>query len=70
MVVGGYISVDVMNPIGWYQELFVVNVQILDYKIGHYVRPNKVAFKYLDLKRNVNPNAHVRVFNFTIKANI
>jgi hypothetical protein len=33
------------------------------------MRPNMVAFKYLDFKKYVNPNAHVRVFNYVMKAN-
>jgi hypothetical protein len=32
--------------------------------------PNMVAFKYLDFKKDVNLDAHVRVFNFVVKANI
>jgi hypothetical protein len=28
-----------------------------------------VALKYPDLKKDVDPDAHVRVFNFAIKAN-
>ncbi len=28
-----------------------------------------VAFKYLNFKKNVDPNAHVRVFNSAMKAN-
>jgi hypothetical protein len=42
---------------------------ILDHRNDHYVRPNKVAFKYLDFKKDADPNAHVKVFNFAIKAN-
>jgi hypothetical protein len=38
-------------------------------KNGHSVKPNKVAFKYLDFKKNVDPDAHVRIFNFVVKAN-
>jgi len=33
------------------------------------MRPNKVALKYLDLKKNVDPNVHVKVFNSAMKAN-
>ncbi len=39
---------------------------ILDHRNDHYVRPNKVAFKYHDFKKDVNPNVHVKVFNSTI----
>ncbi len=37
---------------------------------GHYVGLNKVAFNYFDFKKDVNPNVHVRVFNFVVKANV
>jgi hypothetical protein len=40
---------------------------ILDHEDGHYVRPNKVAFKYPNFKKDVDLNAHVRMFNSTIK---
>jgi hypothetical protein len=33
------------------------------------MRPIKVAFKYHDFKKNVDPDVHVRMFNFTMKAN-
>jgi hypothetical protein len=33
------------------------------------MRPNKVTLKYLDLKKDANANANVRVFNFAMKAN-
>jgi hypothetical protein len=33
------------------------------------MRPNMVALKYLDFKKNVDPYAHVRVFNYVVKAN-
>ncbi len=36
---------------------------------GHYVRPNIVALKYLDFKKNVDPNVHVRMFNCVVKVN-
>jgi hypothetical protein len=69
MVVGGYISVDGMNPRGGYQEPFVVTTQIFVHKDGHHIRPNRVASKHLNLKKYVNPNAHVKVFNSAVKAN-
>jgi hypothetical protein len=28
-----------------------------------------VALKYLDFRKNVDPDAHVRMFNFVIKTN-
>jgi hypothetical protein len=70
MAIKRYRSVDAMNPKGGYQEPFVVITQIPDHKDGHYVRLNMVALKYLDLKKDVDPNVHVKVFNSTIKANV
>ncbi len=34
------------------------------------MRPNRVFIKYLDFKKNVNPNAHVIVFNSIVKVNV
>jgi hypothetical protein len=48
----------------------VVTTPILVHKNGHYVRPNKVALKYLYFKKDVDLNVHVRVFNFVIKTNV
>ncbi len=58
-----------MNSRGGYQKSYVVTILILDHRDGHYVRPNKVAFKYLDFKKDVDPNAHVKMFNFAVKEN-
>jgi hypothetical protein len=33
------------------------------------VKPNKVALKYLDFKKDVDPNVQFKMFNFTMKAN-
>jgi hypothetical protein len=33
------------------------------------VKPNKVALKYLDFKKDVDLDAHVKVFNFAVKEN-
>ncbi len=70
MAVGRYKSVNAMNPRGGYQKPFVVTTQIFDHKNGHYVRPNRVALKYLDLKKYVDLDVHVKVFNFVVKANV
>jgi hypothetical protein len=43
--------------------------QIHDHRNGHFVRPNKVAFKYHAFKTNVNIDVHVKMYNFTINAN-
>ncbi len=59
-----------VNPIGGYQEPYVINAQIYNQKYGHFVRPNMVAFKYPNFKKNVDPDVHVKVFNSTIKANV
>jgi hypothetical protein len=61
--------VDATNLGGGYRETSVVTTPILDHRNGHDVRPNKVAFKYLDFKKNVDPNVHVKVFNSAIKTN-
>jgi hypothetical protein len=53
MDVGGYINVDVTNLRGRYQEPSIITAQILDNRDGHYVRPNRVAFKYPDLKKRL-----------------
>jgi hypothetical protein len=70
MVARRYISVDVANPRGGYQKPFVVIPPIPNHENGHYVRPNKVACKYPNFKKNVDPNSHVRMFNSTIKENV
>jgi hypothetical protein len=67
MDVGKYRNVNAMNPRGGYQEPFVVTTPIFYHRYGHYIRPNKVALKYHDFKKNVNPNAHVKVFNSVVK---
>ncbi len=69
MAIGRYKSANVANQRGGYQEPSIITVPILDYKDGHYVRLNKVAFKHPDFKKNVDLNVHVKVFNFGIKTN-
>jgi hypothetical protein len=44
--------------------------QILDHRDGHYVKPNRVTLKYFDFKKDVDLNAHVKVFNFVVKTNV
>jgi hypothetical protein len=70
MAVGRYRSANVTNPKGGYQKPYVISVPILDHKYGHYVRPKRVAFKYPNFKKDVDPNAHVKVFNFVVKPNV
>jgi hypothetical protein len=36
---------------------------------GHSIRPNRVALKFPNFKKNVDPDAHVRVLNFVVKVN-
>ncbi len=70
MAIGGYRSGDVMHLRGGYREPYVITAPILDHKNGHYLRPNMVIFKYLDLKKDVDLDVHVRMFNFVIKTDI
>jgi hypothetical protein len=51
MVVRGYKSVNATNPRRGYWKPFILTAPIPNHKDGHYVRPNMVAFKYLDLKK-------------------
>ncbi len=55
---------------GGYQEPIVITAPNFDKRNGHYVRPNRVALKYFDFKKDVDPNAHVTMFNFIIKTNV
>ncbi len=65
----GYKSTNFINPRGGYQKPCIVTTIIHNHKNGHFVKPNKVAVKYLDFKKDANLDAHVRVFNFAMKAN-
>ncbi len=62
--------VDVVHSKGEYQEPIIVILPILDHRDGHYVRLNKVVFKYRNFKKNVDPDDHVRVFNYRVKTNV
>jgi hypothetical protein len=68
--VGGYKSTNAKNPKGWYKKPFVIIQGILDHKKNHFVRPNRVAYKYLDFKKDANRDVHVRVFNYVGMANV
>jgi len=70
MDVGRYKSRYDPNPIGGYREPYVISAQIPNHRDGHSVRPNKVALKYLDFKKDIDPYAHVKMFNFIMKANV
>jgi hypothetical protein len=69
MVTKGYKSANVANLKRGHWKPYVVTTPILDHRDGHYVRPNRVAFKYPNFKKHVDLNVHVKVFNFTIKVN-
>jgi hypothetical protein len=70
MAIRRYKSANAMNLKKGYQKPYVVRAPILDHEDGHYVRPNKVALKYPDFKKDVDLVAHGRVFNFAIKENV
>ncbi len=69
MVVRRYRNTYVENPIGGYGKPSIGTTKIPNHKNGHSIRPNKVALKYPNFKKHVNLDAHVRVFNYVIKAN-
>jgi hypothetical protein len=64
MVIRRCKNVNVVHSRGGYREPIAVTIPIFDHRYGHYARPNRVAFKYPNFKKNVNPNVHVRMFNF------
>jgi hypothetical protein len=70
MVIGRYKNVNAINPKKWYKKPSTIIIPIFNHKDGHYVRPNNVALKYPDFKKNVDPNSHVKMFNSTVKANV
>jgi hypothetical protein len=69
IIVGRCISIDVVHKKGGYWEPIDVTTLILDHKNGHYVRPNKVVFKYPNFKKDVDLDVHARMFNSAVKAN-
>jgi hypothetical protein len=64
-----YKSTDVKDSKGGHQKPSVITQGISNHKHGHFVRPNMVALKYLDFKKNADPDAHVKVFNLVMKVN-
>jgi hypothetical protein len=70
MVAKGYKNVDAMNPKRGYQKPCTVIAPIFHHINDHYVRPNKVALKYPNFKKDVDPNVHVKVFNSILKTNV
>jgi hypothetical protein len=69
MATGRYKSIDATNPRGGYRKPSAIITQFFYHKDGPYVRPNKIALKYPNFKKDVNLNVHVRMFNFVVKAN-
>jgi hypothetical protein len=69
MAVGRCKNANVMHSKVGYRKPITITTQILDHRDGHCVKPNKVALKYLDFKKDVDLDVHVKVFNFAIKAN-
>jgi hypothetical protein len=63
MAIKRYISANVMDPKGGYQEPILVTTPILDHRYSHYVKPNKVVLKYPDFRKHADVDAHVKVFN-------
>jgi hypothetical protein len=70
MAIKRYKIANAMNLRRGYRKPYVVRAPILDHGDGHYVRPNKVALKYPDFKKDVDLVVHARVFNFAIKENV
>ncbi len=69
IVVGRCRSADALYLRGGYREPIVVTTPNFYHKNGHYVRPNRVVLKYPNLKKDVDPNVHVKVFNSIVNVN-
>jgi hypothetical protein len=69
IIIGRYRSTNAKNPRGGYQKPSIITTGIPDHKINHFVKPNKVALKYPNFKKDVDMNVHFRVFNLIVKAN-
>ncbi len=69
IAIRGCKSVDIVHSRGGYWKPVILIALIFDHKDGHYVRPNRVALNYPNFKKDVDPNVHVKVFNFVIKSN-
>jgi hypothetical protein len=68
MVARGYRSASATNPREGYWPSIVI-AQTPNHKNCHYIKPNRVALKYHNFKKDVDLNVHVTVFNLTIKEN-
>ncbi len=69
MAVKRHKSGDVVHSKGRYQKSIVVIVPIFNHIDALYVKPNMVALKYLDFKKNVDLDVDVRVYNSIVKTN-
>ncbi len=69
MATRGYKTIDAKNPRGGYRKPSIITAKILDHINGHFVKPNKLALEYPDFKKDVDLNAHVKMFNSRVKAN-
>jgi hypothetical protein len=69
MVVRRCRSADVVHLRGRFREPIAITTPIFYYKDGHYVRPNKVALKYPNFKKDVDLDALIKLVNFVVKAN-
>jgi hypothetical protein len=54
---------------GGHREPSVITQGTFDHGNGNFVRPNRVAFKYPNFKKDVDPDAHVKVFNYVVIIN-
>jgi hypothetical protein len=70
MATRGYKNANVTNLKGGYQEPYVVTTQFFNHRYGHCIRLNKVALKYPNFKKDVDPDVHVSVFNSIVKTNV
>jgi hypothetical protein len=73
IVIGRYKSIDFENLGKGYQKPFIVTAEILNQLNGPSMiltRPNKVALKYPNFKKDVDLNAHVRIFDYIVKVNV
>jgi len=69
MAIGRSKTANVVHSKGRHQEPIIIIAPIFDHRDGHYVKPNMIVLKYLDFKKDVDLNVHVKVFNYAIKAN-
>jgi hypothetical protein len=47
-----------------------ITARILDHRNGHFVKPNRVALNYPHFKKDIDPDVHVKMFNYVVKANV